>query len=250
MQRIKKEFTEFIILLRSVPPVSLALFILSVVVMNLLANKSISMPDKIADYLALDCGIVVSWVAFLVMDVLTKHFGPKAATELSVFAMLVNLAFCLLFFVASVIAGEWSASYVDGSEQIINNALNQTFGGTWYVVLGSAAAFVVSAAVNNFANFGIGKLFRKNPDGVAAYMSRTYVSTIIGQFVDNLVFALVVSHFFFGWTIVQCVMCALTGMVAELICELVFAPLGYKLCKTWKSQNVGQRYFEFKGVQQ
>lgn len=249
MQRIKKEFTEFFILLRSVPPVSLALFILSVVAMNLLANKSISMPDKVADYLALDCGIVVSWVAFLVMDVLTKHFGPKAATELSVFAMLVNLAFCLLFFAASVIAGEWSASYVDGSEQIINDALNQTFGGTWYVVLGSAAAFVVSAAVNNFTNFGIGKLFRKNPDGVAAYMCRTYVSTIIGQFVDNLVFALIVSHFFFGWTVVQCVMCALTGMVAELICELVFAPLGYKLCKKWKAQNVGQHYFEFKESQ-
>ena len=243
MQKIKKEFVEFLILLRSVPPVSLTLFILAVTAMNLLANKSIDIP---VDWLALDCGIVVSWAAFLTMDVLTKHFGPKAACELSVFAMLINLAVCLLFFVISVIPGIWSASYVEGSESIINDALNSTFGGTWYVVLGSATAFIASALVNNFINFGIGKAFKRKPDGIGAYVCRTYVSTAIGQFVDNLVFALLVSHFFFGWTITQCAMCALTGMVAELICELIFAPLGYKMCKTWEKQNVGQHYFEFK----
>lgn len=243
MQRIKKEFVEFFILLRSVPPVSLTLFILAVTAMNLLANKSIDIP---VDFLALDCGIIVSWAAFLTMDVLTKHYGPKAACELSVFAMIVNLAVCLLFFLISLIPGQWSASFVDGSEHIINDALNQTFGGTWYVVLGSAAAFLASAFINNFINFGIGKLFKRNPNGIGAYICRTYVSTAIGQFADNLVFALLVSHFFFGWSIVQCVMCALTGMVAELLCELIFAPLGYKMCLSWKKQNVGQQYFEFK----
>lgn len=243
MQKIKKEFAEFFILLRSVPPVSLTLFVLAVTAMNLLANKSINIP---VEWLALDCGIVVSWAAFLTMDVLTKHFGPKAACELSIFAMLINLAVCLLFFVISVIPGTWSASYVDGSENIVNNALNETFGGTWYVVLGSAAAFIASAFVNNFINFGLGKLFKRNPDGIGAYVCRTYVSTAIGQFADNLVFALLVSHFFFGWSILQCVTCALTGMVAELLCELAFAPLGYRMCVNWKKNDVGKQYFEYK----
>lgn len=242
MQKIKKEFSEFFILLRSVPPVSLALFVLAVATMNLLANKSINIP---VDWLALDCGIIVSWVAFLTMDVLTKHFGPKAACELSVFAMVINLAVCLLFYIISVIPGVWSQA-TEGSEQIVNGALNGTFGGTWYVVLGSAAAFTVSAFVNNFLNYGLGKLFKRNPDGIGAFICRTYVSTAVGQFVDNLVFALIVSHFFFGWTMLQCVTCALTGMVCELICELVFAPLGFKMCAKWKQQNVGQHYFEFK----
>lgn len=242
MQKIKKEFAEFFILLRSVPPVSLALFILSVAAMNLLANKSISLP---VDWLALDCGIIVSWVAFLTMDVLTKHFGPKAACELSVFAMVINLAVCLLFYIVSVIPGVWSQT-VEGSEQIVNVALNGTFGGTWYVVLGSAVAFVGSAFVNNFINFGVGKLFKRKPDGAGAFICRTYVSTAVGQFVDNLVFALIVSHFFFGWTITQCVTCAATGMVFELLCELIFAPLGFKMCANWKKNNVGQPYFEFK----
>ena len=226
MQKIKKEFVEFFILLRSVPPVSLTLFVLAVTAMNLLANKSINLP---VDWLALDCGIIVSWAAFLTMDVLTKHFGPKAACELSIFAMVINLAVCLIFFIISVIPGMWS-TVTEGNETVINDALNSTFGGTWYVVLGSAAAFIASAFINNFLNFAIGKLFKRKPDGIGAYICRTYISTAIGQFADNLIFALIVSLTFFGWTVVQCVTCALTGMVAELLCELIFAPLGYYVC--------------------
>ncbi|MDE6397978.1 MAG: VUT family protein, partial [Clostridiales bacterium] len=126
----------------------------------------------------------------------------------------------------------------------LNNALNHTFGGTWYVVLGSTVAFLASAVVNNFSNFGIGKLFRKNPDGLGAYVMRTYVSTAVGQFVDNLIFALLVSHFFFGWTVVQCLTCAATGMLVELICEAVFFYPGYRITRRWKKNGVGQEYFQ------
>lgn len=34
----------------------------------------------------------------------------------------------------------WGEAYVDGSEELINGALNRTFGGIWYVVFGSTAA--------------------------------------------------------------------------------------------------------------
>lgn len=243
MNRIKKEFAEFTVLLRSVPGALTAFFVLSVFAMNLLANKSINLP---VDWLALDCGILVSWFVFLAMDIVTKHFGAKAATELSVFAIAVELVFCLIFFLASLIAGTWSASYVAGSEEAINNALDGTFGGTWYVLAGSTAAFVVSAFVNNFTNAGIGKLFAKKPDGAAAYFCRSYISTAIGQFVDNMIFSLLVSHFFFGWSLLQCVTCSLTGMVAELICEALFSGVGYAVCGKWKKEKVGEKYFEIK----
>lgn len=243
MNRIKKEFAEFTVLLRSVPGALTAFFVLSVFAMNLLANKSINLP---VDWLALDCGILVSWFVFLAMDIVTKHFGAKAATELSVFAIAVELVFCLIFFLASLIAGTWSASYVAGSEEAINNALDGTFGGTWYVLAGSTAAFVVSAFVNNFTNAGIGKLFAKKPDGAAAYFCRSYISTAIGQFVDNMIFSLLVSHFFFGWSLLQCVTCSLTGMVAELMCEALFSGVGYAVCGKWKKEKVGEKYFEIK----
>lgn len=242
-ERIKKEWHEFGVLMKSVPALVVALFILSVFSMNLLANKSISLPW---DWLALDCGIIVSWFAFFTMDILTKRFGPKAATEITVLAIAVNLFFCLLLFFGSLIPGMWGEAYVDGSEELINGALNRTFGGTWYVVFGSTAAFLVSAVVNNLSNFGIGKLFKKNSDGLFAYVMRSYVSTAVGQFVDNLIFALTVSHFFFGWTIVQCVTCAVTGMLAELLCEAVFFYPGFAVTKRWKKNAVGEEYLKLR----
>lgn len=241
-QKILREAHAFTLFMKDIPVGIVVLFLMSVFAMNLLANKSISLP---VDWLALDCGIAVSWFAFLTMDVVTKHFGPKAATQLSVFAMAVNLLFCLLLFVGSLIPGVWGASFVEGSEGVINTALDQTFGGTWYVLLGSSVAFVVSAAVNNFANRAIGRLFRRNPDGRAAYICRSYLSTALGQFVDNIVFALIVSHVFFGWSLLQCLTCALTGMLAELLCEIIFSEAGFALTKRWKKQGVGKSYLEF-----
>ena len=202
--------------------------------MNLLANKSINTGSW--TWLALDCGIVVSWVVFLCMDVLTKQFGPKAATKLSVLAIAINLVACLFLFAVSKIDGTWGQFFELGEQDVVNDALDNTIGGTWYVVLGSTVAFVVSAVINNFTNFAIGKAFRKNPDGFGAYACRAYVSTAIAQFVDNLVFALLVSHFFFNWSILQCVTCAATGMVVELLCEVIFSPLGYLFLKHNKKE--------------
>ena len=241
--RLKSELHEFSVLLKSVPSLVVVLFILSVFSMNLLANKSIDIP---VDWLALDCGIVVSWFAFFTMDILTKHFGPKAATEITVLAIVVNLFFCLLLYIGSVIPGAWGEAFGAGDEAAVNGALNKTFGGTWYVVVGSTAAFLVAAVVNNLSNYGIGKLFKKNPDGLGAYVMRSYVSTAVGQFVDNLVFALIVSHFFFGWTIVQCVTCAVTGMLVELICEGIFFYPGFVITRRWKNNAVGIDYLNLK----
>lgn len=240
IKKIKQEISELKILLRSIPSLVLALFVLSVIAMNLLANKSIHLP---VDWLALDCGIIFSWLAFLTMDMITKHFGPKASTQISVLVAIINLFFCMLFFLASLIPGVWGESYVEGSENIINAALNHTFGGIWYVLLGSSVAFLGSALTNNFSNWALGKVFKK--DNFRSFAWRSYLSTALGQFVDNLIFALLVSHFFFGWSLIQCLTCALTGMIVELICEMVFSPLGYVVCKDWRKNGVGNLYFEY-----
>ena len=242
MSRVRREHYELELLLRNIPSSLMSLFVVSVITMNLLANKSINLP---VSWLALDCGIIVSWMSFLSMDIITKHFGPKAATEASAVAVGVNLLACLFFFVASKIPGMWGEAYVDGSEALLNGALNGTFGGTWYVLFGSTTAFIVSAVVNNFLNAAIGRMMTSNPDGFFAYACRTYISTAVGQFTDNLVFALIVSHFFFGWTLLQCVTCAVTGMIVELLCEVLFSRIGFSICARWKRENVGGEYLNY-----
>ena len=224
---MKKTSLSFRNLLRSVPPLIVSLLILSVVGMNLLANKSI---DTGVDWLALDCGILFSWLTFLCMDVLTHCYGPKAATALSFTALALNLFMALIFFLASRIPGVWGESFVEGSEDVINSALDNTFGGTWFIILGSSVAFLASAVLNNFLNYGIGRLLKRQ-QGFGVFAARSYISTFLAQFADNLIFALLVSQLFFGWTLVQCLTCALTGAVLELLFEVFFSPIGYRMSR-------------------
>ena len=239
-ERIKKIWIEFKLLLRSIPATVVTLFVVSVICMNLLANKTLIQ----LDWIALDGGILISWLSFMCMDIITKHFGPKAANRISILAAGINLLTCLIFFVASIIPST-ADDYT---------AFNGIFGGTWFILLGSTIAFLASAVINNTMNWMIGKSFRKNPDGKLAYATRTYVSTFIGQFMDNLIFAVIVFMFFapifwdgFCWTFIQCVMCSLTGALAELVMEIVFSPIGYKITKKWQAESVGKEYFEFVG---
>lgn len=240
---LKEEFKEFTLLLKEIPSLLLVTFILAIVLMNLLANKSI---DLNTPYVALDCGIFVSWITFIIMDILVQHFGPKAATEVSILSIISSLIISLIFYLISIIPGTWSQAYVPGSEETINSALNGTFASSWFVILGSTAAFIVSSLVNNFSNYAIGFAFKKKPDSKIAYFSRSYISTAIGQFVDNFVFAYLVSHFFFGWNMIQCVTCSLIGMGIELLLEVIFSYVGYKITERWRNKNIGISYFEYK----
>ncbi|MBE6649510.1 MAG: VUT family protein [Ruminococcaceae bacterium] len=235
---LKSEIKETKILLRSIPATVVTLFVVSVICMNLLANKTlVQLP-----WIAIDGGILISWLSFMCMDIITKHFGPKASNRISVLASGINLLCCLIFFVASAIpsnANDYSA--FDG-----------IFGGTWFILLGSTIAFLLSAVINNRLNWMIGKCFRKNPDGKTAYAVRSYVSTFIGQFSDNFIFSVIVFVFFapvfwdgFSWTVLQCATCALTGAVAELVMEVAFTPIGYKITVNWKENSVGKEYLEY-----
>ncbi len=224
---MKKALSAIGHMLSSVHPLVLALSVLSIVGMNLLANKSI---DTGVPWLALDCGILLSWLAFLSMDVATHCYGPRTATVVSLVSLGLNLVMVGIFFVASVVPGVWGESFVDGSEAVINTALDHTFGGTWFVILGSSIAYAVSAVVNNFLNWGIGE--RVGGRGTfGTFALRSYVSTFIAQFTDNMVFALIVSRTFFGWTLLQCVTCAVTGAVLELLFEVFFSPIGYRISR-------------------
>ena len=235
---LQREVRETQKLLRSIPVTVVTLFVVSVICMNLLANKTLLQ----LEWIALDGGILISWLSFMCMDIITKHFGPRASNRISLLAVGINLLTCLIFFVASVIpstADDYSA--FDG-----------IFGGTWFILLGSTVAFLASALINNTLNWLLGQCFRRNPDGKLAYAVRTYVSTFIGQFLDNFIFSFVVFAGFaplfwdgFHWTVLQCATCALTGAVAELVMEVVFSPIGYRITKRWRAENVGREYLEW-----
>ena len=101
----------------------------------------------------------------------------------------------------------------------------------------------VASIVNAVINAAVGRRMKKN--NFTAYAIRSYVSTAFGQFVDNFVFAMLVSVNFFGWDMTQVIMCSLTGAAAELLAEVIFSPVGFKACRNWESKGVGQEYIDY-----
>lgn len=235
----RSELEDYKVLLRNIPSLTVAFFIMSVVCANLLANKELVSYK----YLALDCGFTFSWIMFLCMDVICKRWGTKASIKVSFLALFVNLCLTLIFALLSKAPGMWGEFYATENPEV-NRALNATFGGSWYVVLGSALASITSSVVNSVLNGAIGRIQKSN--GFLAFAARSYISTAVGQFVDNFIFATVVSKIFFGWSWTQVVICSAVGAFFELLCEVIFSGLGYKIVRQWEKENVGKDYFEYK----
>ncbi len=228
--------------MRAIPGLVTAIFIVSVIAMNLLANKSIfNLP-----WLASTAGIFVSWITFLCMDSVCKRFGYKAATILNTVGMIVNFLTCILFMLIVQIPGVWAASYAGATPEVsaaINSAIDATFASAWYIVLGSSLAMFLGGLVNSIMNHIVGVKL-DNQGTYTEFAIRSFISTAAGQFVDNFIFALFVSYIFFGWTMKQVIVCSFMMMLLELVFEIVFSPIGYRISKNWKKEKVGDSYIK------
>lgn len=227
---LKKEVGECCALLKSIPPLLLTVLVLSVVSMNLLANKELFRTE----WLALDCGFTLSWIPFLIMDAVCRAFGGKAALRLSVISILINLVLFAIFKAVSMTPGMWG-SYYDSGLYEVNDALNNTIGGSTWIVLGSAFSMAVASLVNSLVNMLVARFTRK--DNFKAFAARSFISTAFSQFTDNLLFALIVSVPLFGWNMRQALICSVVAAGFELGTEILFSGLGFRLSLSLKKKE-------------
>ena len=119
----------------------------------------------------------------------------------------------------------------------IGGILGFVFGGG---ILGGIAGYALGSLFDSSHEDGPDPTHEDTPD-IKQQRSR-----------NNFLFSLIVFAGFapifwdgFCWTVLQCATCALTGAVAELIMEILFSPIGYRITKTWRAQNVGREYFDY-----
>ena len=224
------ERLEYRSLLKSIPSILLTVLVLSVVSMNLLANKELFRTD----WIALDCGFTLSWIPLLIMDAICRAYGGKAAVRISILSIAINLAVFAIFKLVSLTPGMWGAYYESGDEAV-NSALNATIGGSSWIVIGSAVAMTASSLTNSALNMCVAKFLRK--DNFGAFALRSFPSTFIAQFVDNLTFCLLVSVPLFGWKFKQVLICSITAAAFELGMEVLFSRMGYKLSLFMKDRQ-------------
>lgn len=236
MSKIKNIINDYKVLLRNIPALVTVAFVLGTVLMNLAASKIVFNAMNVA----VTAGFFLSWLPFLCMDTVTKRFGARASIMLNIFSAVGNLFAVLFLAIAAAIP-------TPGSDY---TSFNSVFGSVWFIVLCSTLAFVISGVVNSLMNAAIGKIFKKNPDGKLAFFTRAYISTFIGQALDNFIFMAgvycVFSPIYWNMSlpVITCVGTAIVGGFFELLVEVIFSPFGYLVAKKWDREHVGQEYVD------
>lgn len=233
--KIKSLLNDYKVLLRNVPALVTVTFVLTTCLMNLSAAKIIYNAWNVA----VTGGFILSFMPFLCMDVATKRFGAKASIMLNILSAAGNLLAVIFLGIVAAIPTE--TPYPE---------FNYIFGAVWFICLSSTVAFVVSGIVNSLINAAVGKLF-KGKTNIIEFFSRSALSTFIGQAIDNFLFIagvyVVFAPKFWGLQplpILTCVGTAVVGGLLELILEVVFTPVGYRIIKRWEKENVGEEWLK------
>ena len=235
MKKIKEFVKGCVTDFKKVPSWLVALSAVTTVLMNLLANKTLYSDGL---YLSIDCGLMVSWVMFLVMDIATQRYGGKASFAITIFDVGVALAMSGIMAGVAAIPESAVSGWFQTEEAAVS--LNGLVGNSYLVILTSLFAFICSSGVDILSNVTIGKLFNKTKTfegetnkrtfkGFIVYFFRAYGSTFLSQLTDNLVFQMIAYPLLFTipCSPLSIFLGALLAALIELVAEFAFAPIGY-----------------------
>lgn len=191
----------------------MAVYAVFTVVQNLFEMKTLGTPA----FAFAGGGILLSWATFMIMDITTELFGKKETMKIYTFAGLLNLFIVVLSQVVILIPGVYP-------EQ--NAAFAQIFSNGVRTALSSFTAFWFG----NFVNMQIMIKLKSKANSNSKFLLfiRAVVSTIFGQFVDNLLFATLafapigLSLFETSWTAILTT--SSFGTFMETLIESCFVP--------------------------
>ena len=149
------------------------------VMMNLLCMKPLSFGTS---FIWMDGGLLISWISFLLSNVITEVYGKRTAIVAAGIAAVVS-------FIVSLIGllEVYLPTLPEYSDQATHFA--HVFSNGPRTIISSSIAFFIG----NLINVEIIHVFRKKAvaqgkDNNAKFTFRAIFSTIIGQFVDNGLF--------------------------------------------------------------
>lgn len=235
VSKFKSVLQDYKLLLNNVPTLVTTTFVLSTVIMNIMAGKLIFTVGNVS----FTGGFLLSAIPFLCMDCTAKRFGARAAIMLNILSAVGNIFAVVMFAIVAAIPTP-NQDYT---------AFNSIVGGVWFISVSSIIAFVASGVANSLINSAIGKLFNKT--SAVEFYSRSFVSTFIGQAIDNFLFLFLTYTVFAPkvWglgpmTVLTCFVTAVIGGIIELLVEVVLGPCGFAIVKSWEKDEVGKQYIE------
>lgn len=194
--------------------VLLCIYCVFTVMQNIFEMKTVGS----ATFALMGGGTVVSWITFLIMDIMSEVYGKKRAVSCFSLAGILNIVVVLL---AQLII------FMPGTYQDQNTSFAQIFSNGPRTVLASFIAFWIGNYVN--VHIMVKLKGSATKDSGFLFWFRAVLSTIIGQLLDNAIFLVIafaplgISAFEMRW--VDMISVVILGTSLETIIESVFVPL-------------------------
>lgn len=189
-----------------------ALFVASLVVCNLVANKFVTV-DLGFHVFVLSAGVLPYPLTFLVTDILSEVYGKRRANQVVISGFVASIL---------VMAVLWLGAQFPAivGSQVSDAIYQQVFHNAWRVILASMTAYLCAQMLDIRIFHAI-----KNRTGGRHLWLRNNLSTITSQFLDTV---LVITVLFVGeWSFGQMSSAIIDGWSFKVLCALLDTPLIY-----------------------
>jgi len=187
----------------------------AIIIQNILATKQIDI-----SIFTVTTGILVSPIVFIIQDIIAELYGYKDAKRMVLLGFVMNFIGVLLFTLAI---------YLPSSQFWFNQeAFSSILGTTLRISIASFTAYIIGSLTNSKVMVKLKKMFPKS------LFIRAISSTIVGQFLDNMLFATIA---FYGVLPMPAIYSMIIGgTIFEVLYEIVFYPitkLSIKKCREY-----------------
>ena len=185
----------------------------ALIIQNILATKQIDI-----FIFKVTTGILVSPIVFIIQDIVSEIFGFKEAKKMVMIGFLMNFIAVALYTIAIYLP----SSSLWGNQSSFQLILGTTF----RITIASFSAYIIGSLTNSKIMVSLKKKMDKY------LFFRSIGSTMIGQFLDNFVFAFIG---FCGVLPINAIFSMVVGgTLFEVLYEVVFFPITKTLIKKIK----------------
>lgn len=176
----------------------------AILIQNILATKQIDI-----FMFTVTTGILVSPIVFIIQDIVSEIYGYKEAKKMVLLGFLMNFVGVLLFTLAI---------YLPSSQFWFNqDAFSTILGTTLRISIASFIAYIVGSLTNTKIMVVLRDKYPKS------LFIRAISSTIVGQFLDNALFAFIA---FLGVLPLSAIISmVIGGTIFEVLYEVLFYPI-------------------------
>jgi hypothetical protein len=220
----------------------LGLFVAVLLISNIAsAAKIVDLGIIAGRPLIFDAGTLIFPLSYIFSDVLTEVYGYATSRRVIWIGFFSLALMSLMLMLVGALPGEasWLSSAANGdpaANTFGQDAFDKVLGLTWRIVLGSLLAYWCGSFINDFV---LAKM-KLVTAGKNLWM-RTIGSTLIGEAVDTLVFAIVA---FWGVLPTEVLIdLILANYIFKVLVEVLFTPITYFIVNKLKKAE-SQDYYD------